>query len=105
MSSYADPLALAHNEEHLTKFEMLLEASLDLDRVPEEYLVSAAYDPRLQVRKGGRATRVAQGIWQKWFTCMGGMCAGSKWGVIYGMSMLWAGKELGDFITSCPAWS
>ena len=27
---------------------MLLEASIDLDRVPEEYVISAAYDSRLQ---------------------------------------------------------
>ena len=52
--SFAAPLASAHDEEHLAKFEMLLEASIDLDRVPEEYVISAAYDSRLQVRMGGR---------------------------------------------------
>lgn len=51
MSRFADPLATAHNADHLTKYEMLLEASLDLDRVPEEYIISAAYDPRLKVCK------------------------------------------------------
>jgi hypothetical protein len=32
---------------------MLLEASIDLDRVPEEYVISAAYDSRLQVGAPG----------------------------------------------------
>jgi hypothetical protein len=30
---------------------MLLEASVDLDRVPDEYVISAAYDGRLAVRR------------------------------------------------------
>lgn len=46
---FADRLAEAHNEEHLTKFEMLLEAAIDLDRVPDEYLISPKYDARLEV--------------------------------------------------------
>jgi hypothetical protein len=33
---------------------MLLEASIDLDRVPEEYVISAAYDPKLQVGLSNR---------------------------------------------------
>lgn len=53
MSRYASPLAEHHDESHLTKFELLLEASLDLEAVPQEYLISAAYDSRLQV--GGLA--------------------------------------------------
>ncbi|WIA29725.1 hypothetical protein OEZ86_012205 [Tetradesmus obliquus] len=48
ISRYAAPLAEQHDEAHLTKFELLLEASLDLEAVPQEYLVSAAYDSRLQ---------------------------------------------------------
>lgn len=48
VSRYAAPLAEQHDEAHLTKFELLLEASLDLEAVPQEYLVSAAYDSRLQ---------------------------------------------------------
>ena len=39
----------AHDEEHLTKFEELLEAAVDLDRIPDEYLVCASYDAGLQV--------------------------------------------------------
>jgi hypothetical protein len=50
VSRYAAPLAENHDESHLTKFELLLEASLDLEAVPQEYLISAAYDSRLQVR-------------------------------------------------------
>lgn len=49
MSRYAAPLCEHHDESHLTKFELLLEASLDLEAVPQEYLISAAYDSRLQV--------------------------------------------------------
>ncbi|KAF6256271.1 DNA mismatch repair protein [Scenedesmus sp. NREL 46B-D3] len=48
VSRYAAPLAEHHDESHLTKFELLLEASLDLEAVPQEYLISAAYDSRLQ---------------------------------------------------------
>ncbi|KAI8470492.1 MAG: DNA mismatch repair protein [Monoraphidium minutum] len=51
---FAAPLAAAHDEEHLSKFEMLLEASIDLDRVPEEYVISAAYDPRLQAMRDSK---------------------------------------------------
>ena len=62
VSSYADPLALAHNEEHLTKFEMLLEASLDLGRVPEECIISAAYDPRPAAGEGGESNKGLYGV-------------------------------------------
>lgn len=41
-------LAKAHDGEHLSKFEDLLEAAIDLDRIPDEYLISASYDPGLQ---------------------------------------------------------
>lgn len=37
---YCQPLTEAHGEDTLVKFEELLEAALDLDRLPEEYLVS-----------------------------------------------------------------
>ena len=39
----------AHDSEHLTKFEELLEAAIDLDRIPDEYLVCASYNNDLQV--------------------------------------------------------
>ena len=35
--------------EHLAKFEELLEAAVDLDRIPDEYLICASYDADLQV--------------------------------------------------------
>ncbi|GFR44787.1 hypothetical protein Agub_g6119, partial [Astrephomene gubernaculifera] len=44
---YADPLAQHHDSEHLQRFEELLEAALDLERLPEEYLISPSYDSRL----------------------------------------------------------
>ncbi|EFJ43623.1 hypothetical protein VOLCADRAFT_96164 [Volvox carteri f. nagariensis] len=44
---YADPLAQHHDGEHLQRFEELLEAALDLERLPEEYLISPSYDNRL----------------------------------------------------------
>ena len=47
---YVDGLAEAHDAEHLTKFEELLEAAIDLDRVPDEYLICASYDAGLKVR-------------------------------------------------------
>jgi len=47
-SWFADPLARAADPGHLGKFEDLIEAALDLDRVPDEYLVAAAYDAGLQ---------------------------------------------------------
>lgn len=47
---YAKVLQETHDEEHLTKFEELLEAAIDLDRIPDEYLVCASYDPGLEVR-------------------------------------------------------
>ncbi|KAF8073199.1 MUS1 [Scenedesmus sp. PABB004] len=47
-SRYAERLGEAHDDAHLTKFELLLEASLDLEAVPHEYLIAPAYDPRLQ---------------------------------------------------------
>ena len=41
-------LAGAHDAEHLTKFEDLLEAAIDLDRIPDEYLICASYDSGLE---------------------------------------------------------
>lgn len=46
---YADVLAEYHDEDHLVKFEELLEAAVDLDRIPDEYLICASYDAGLQV--------------------------------------------------------
>ena len=49
-SRFASRLADAHNAEHLGKFEELLEAAIDLDRIPDEYLIAASYDPQLEAR-------------------------------------------------------
>lgn len=51
---YAEPLAQAHDAEHLTKFEELLEAAIDLERIPEEYLISADYSAPLQELRGDK---------------------------------------------------
>ncbi|KAG1666042.1 hypothetical protein FOA52_006916 [Chlamydomonas sp. UWO 241] len=54
VARYADVLATAHDGEHLTKFEELLEAAIDLERIPEEYLICASYDPRLDDLKASK---------------------------------------------------
>jgi hypothetical protein len=46
---FADPLAAAHEGEQLGKFEELLEAAIDMARVPDEYVIAPTYD---QVRCG-----------------------------------------------------
>lgn len=51
---FGDALEEAHSAERLTKFEELLEAAVDLDRIPDEYLICAAYDSGLQVRRPAR---------------------------------------------------
>jgi DNA mismatch repair protein MSH2 len=48
ISKFCDPLKKAHDADHLLKFEELLEAAVDLDRVPDEYLIAASYDPGLE---------------------------------------------------------
>ncbi|KAL6763329.1 DNA mismatch repair protein [Haematococcus lacustris] len=52
---FADPLAAAHEPEALLKFEELVEAAVDLDRVPDEFLVAPAYDERLQALAATKA--------------------------------------------------
>jgi DNA mismatch repair protein MSH2 len=48
---FAEPLSRAHDADHLSKFEDLIEAAIDLDAIPDEYLVCASYDSRLKVLK------------------------------------------------------
>lgn len=60
---FCAPLEDAHGAERLTKFEELLEAAVDLDRIPDEYLISAAYDADLQV--GSPTARSMQDT--RWF--------------------------------------
>ena len=44
---FADPLARAADADHLRKFEDLLEAAVELDRVPDEHLIRPEYDDGL----------------------------------------------------------
>jgi len=45
---YVTPLRTAHDGEHLGKFESLLESAVDLDRIPDDYLIAATFDPELK---------------------------------------------------------
>ena len=47
---FAAALSEYHDAEHLTKFEELLEAAVDLDKIPDEYLICSTYDAGLQAR-------------------------------------------------------
>ena len=55
VQKFADPLTKAHDAEHLTKFEDLIEAAVDLESIPEEYLICASYDDRLKALKSEKA--------------------------------------------------
>lgn len=44
---FADSLADAHSPDRLGKFEELLEAAVDMARVPDEYVISPTYDAGL----------------------------------------------------------
>jgi len=46
--TFADPLDAAHAPDRLQRFEALLEAAVDLERVPEEYVVCPRYSPELE---------------------------------------------------------
>lgn len=39
-----DALTAAHDDDHLGKFEALLENAVDLDKIPDEYTICASYD-------------------------------------------------------------
>lgn len=62
------PLEEAHDAEHLALFEELLEAAVDLDRIPDEYLIASSYDPELGDLAAAKADaeaaidRAAQGV-------------------------------------------
>lgn len=51
---FADPLDEAHAPERLGKFEELLEAAVDMARVPDEYVISPTYDA-VRPRRAGPA--------------------------------------------------
>mmetsp|Transcript_2038 Transcript_2038/g.4816 ORF Transcript_2038/g.4816 Transcript_2038/m.4816 type:complete len:932 (-) Transcript_2038:357-3152(-) len=60
---FIEPLTQAHDQDHLTKFEELLEAAVDLDRVPDEYLVCASYSEdllSLKEEKDGVEARIEE---------------------------------------------
>ena len=71
---------MAHDDEHLSKFEELLEAAVDLEAVPEDYLICATYDPRLQVGLGSglwAGSAGGPGEWSVGWICRwvwGGVC-------------------------------
>jgi DNA mismatch repair protein MSH2 len=46
-AKFLDELAVAHDASHLGKFEELIEAAIDFERIPEEYLISYRYDAEL----------------------------------------------------------
>lgn len=68
LDRYVRPLEEAHDAEHLALFEELLEAAVDLDRIPDEYLIAASYDPELGDLAAAKADaeaaidRAAQGV-------------------------------------------
>jgi len=47
-SRYSAVLEEMHNDEHLAKFEDLLEAAVDLEKIPDEYLIAPTYDSGLE---------------------------------------------------------
>lgn len=46
-SKYASTLNKLHDAEHLGRFESLLESAVDLAKIPDEYVICAAYDSEL----------------------------------------------------------
>ena len=46
-AQFTQPLSAAHGGEQLAKFEGLIEAAVDLDKVPDEYLIVSTYDAQL----------------------------------------------------------
>lgn len=46
---YQAPLATLSNKEHLGRYEDLIEAAIDVDHIPDEFLIAPHYDPRLEV--------------------------------------------------------
>ena len=46
-TAYAEKLVKLHDGEHLGRFEALLEAAVDLNKIPDEYVICASYDAEL----------------------------------------------------------
>lgn len=48
-AKYAAALTKLHDDEHLGRFEALLESAVDLNKIPDEYVICAQYDDELGV--------------------------------------------------------
>ena len=48
---FATPLSQAHGPERLAKYEELIEAAVDMARLPDEHVIAPSYN---QVRSSGR---------------------------------------------------
>ena len=57
---YAAPLEDARGEERLGRFEALIEAAVDLDAAPEEYLIRSSYSAELGELEGRRRDVLAE---------------------------------------------
>lgn len=57
---FVEELSEAHSAEALVKFEQLVEEAVDLDAVPEEYLIDANYDAALKAIKQERDAAARQ---------------------------------------------
>ena len=44
---FSEKLAKLHDADHLGRFEALLEAAVDLNKIPDEYVICASYDAEL----------------------------------------------------------
>jgi hypothetical protein len=72
---FAAPLAQAHAAERLGRFEELLEAAVDMERVPDEYLISPTYD-----QVGGLPTSMAVCAAASGAACVHvNVCSNERW--------------------------
>lgn len=46
-AKFTEKLEVLHNEEHLSKFEGLVEASVDLEKIPDQYQINPSYSEEL----------------------------------------------------------
>ena len=51
-AKYAAALTKLHDDEHLGRFEALLESAVDLNKIPDEYVICAQYDDELGALQG-----------------------------------------------------
>ena len=55
-------MAKLHDAEHLGRFEALLEAAVDLNKIPDEYVICASYDAELGGAAGAAVRRTAKNL-------------------------------------------